>query len=77
MVADGLFNGSRSKIGQVARPEAGISAAGRYAYLMPLLMACPTEPLGEDADDAVGAFFEADEGFHQMKMLLATATSAR
>lgn len=70
MVADGLFNGSRLKLGHVPHPEAGNSVAGRYSYLMPLLMGCDTEPLGEDADNALQAVLDTDPRLTQMVMLV-------
>src|SRR6266545_4591975 len=70
MVADGLFNGSRLNLDHAPRPEAGNSAAGRYSYLMPLLMGCDTEPLGEDADNALQAVKDTDPDFTQMAMLV-------
>jgi hypothetical protein len=70
MVADGLFNGSRLNLDQAPRPEAGNSAAGRFSYLMPLLMGCDIEPLGEDADNALQAVKDTDPDSTQMAMLV-------
>lgn len=70
VLADGLYNGSRLNLQRAPRPEAGNSAAGRFSYLIPLLMSCDSEPLGEDSDNALQAVTDTDPDFTQLAMLV-------
>jgi hypothetical protein len=69
-VIDNLFNGSRNNQEVSPRPEAGASAGGRLSYLVPLLLTCPSEPIGANGADALAAVQEVDTDGAQRKALL-------